>query len=234
MAHFETASLASETTNDAPAGRSAASGRKVALIIDDHELFRGGLRLLLNEMLGFAEIVEAGNFDQAHEAMLAGLAPDLVTFDLSMPGLSGREGLAALAEAIPDARLVVISGSERPDDILSALGTGAHGYVPKSLGAAEVAKAIGDVLAGGLFVPQSLARLESPVPHPPMAEKGMVRGYVFTARQRSVVECLLTGASTRKIAAELGLAEGTVKIHLAAIFRIVGVRSRAEVIAKLK
>ncbi|KAF0182619.1 MAG: response regulator transcription factor [Hyphomonadaceae bacterium] len=209
-------------------------GIATALIVDDHELFRGGLKLLLNEMVGFEHIVEVGNFEQAQDVIVAGLSPDLVTFDLSMPGLSGEEGLAALADALPNARLVVIAGSERREDILGALGAGAHGYIPKSLGAAETAAALRDVLAGRIFVPKVLNRGDQALPQPHVAGTGLLKGYSFTARQRSVVDCLLTGASTRKIAADLGLAEGTVKIHLAAIFRIVGVHSRAEVIAKLK
>ncbi len=208
-------------------------GMATVLIVDDHELFRGGLKLLLNEMVGFENIVEVGSFDQAQDAIAAGLSPDLVTFDLNMPGLSGEEGLAAVADALPSARLVVIAGSERREDILGALDAGAHGYIPKSFGAAESAAAIRDVLAGRIFVPPDLMRGDLPA-QSRVTGAGLLKGYAFTARQRSVVDCLLTGASTRKIAATLGLAEGTVKIHLAAIFRIVGVHSRAEVIAKLK
>lgn len=203
-----------------------------ALVVDDHELFRGGLKLLLQDLVGVTEVLEVGNFEDAHTAIADGFAPDLVTFDLNMPGLSGLDGLSAIVEALPSARVIVVTASEKRDDILGALGAGAHGYVPKSLPSAEISDAIRQVLAGRIYAPSALHRSEKPTPAP--AELEMIEGYSFTARQRTVLASLLTGASTRKIANELKLAEGTVKIHLAAIYRILGVHSRAEAIAKLK
>lgn len=214
---------------------SGMAGTVTALIVDDHQLFRGGLKLLLQDMAGVGQVFEVGSLDEAHEAIASGLAPDLVTFDLNMPGLSGLEGLSALQDALPGARFVVVSASEAREDILGALGAGAHGYVPKSLPAAEVADAIGQVLAGRLYAPRALQRAVSETPKPAVAESmAPLHRYAFTNRQRNVVDLLLTGASTRKIAGRLGLAEGTVKIHLAAIYRLLGVNSRAEVIARLK
>lgn len=205
------------------------------LIVDDHELFRGGLRLLLQDLVNFAHIDEVGSLDEALAVLTAGDVPDLVTFDLSMPGLSGLEGLSAMVEALPGARIVVVSASESRDNILGALGAGAHGYIPKSLPSAEIVDAVEQVLAGRIFAPRALLNPErTPVSPPQKAAEPAASGTEFTPRQRAVLDALLTGASTRKIARDLNLAEGTVKIHLAAIYRQLGVHSRAEVIAKLK
>lgn len=203
-----------------------------ALIVDDHELLRGGLRLLLKDDLGVEDIREAGTLEDALEALEDGDLPDLVTFDLNLPGMGGIEGLAAIVEALPNGRVVVISRSESRKDILGALGVGAHGYIPKALTSEETSAAIAEVLGGRIYAPVALHRSDRPLAPATPARNLSVHG--FTARQTAVLECLLTGASTRKIAADLGLAEGTVKIHLAAIYRILGVHSRAEVIAKLK
>lgn len=208
--------------------------RKIsALVVDDHELFRGGLKLLLQDLVGVTEVLEVGNFEDAHTAIADGFTPDLVTFDLNMPGLSGLEGLGAIVDALPSARVVVVTASEKREDILGALGAGAQGYVPKSLPSAEIADALSQVLAGRIYAPSALHRVEKG-PQPAPAELESIEGYGFTTRQRTVLTSLLTGAPTRRIANELGLAEGTVKIHLAAIYRILGVHSRAEAIAKLK
>lgn len=205
-----------------------------ALVVDDHELFRGGLKLLLQDLVWVTEVLEVGNFEDAHKAIADGFTPDLVTFDLSMPGLSGLEGLGAIVDALPSARVVVVTASEKREDILGALGAGAQGYVPKSLPSAEIADAISQALAGRIYAPSVLHRAEK-APQPAAAtELESIEGYGFTTRQRTVLASLLTGAPTRRIANELGLAEGTVKIHLAAIYRILGVHSRAEAIAKLK
>lgn len=205
-----------------------------ALVVDDHELFRGGLKLLLQDIVGVSQLIEASNFEDAHTAIADGFSPDLVTFDLNMPGLSGIEGLGAIVDALPSARVVVVTASEKREDILGALGAGAQGYVPKSLPSAEIADAITQVLAGKIYAPSALHRAEKASPAAPATELESIGGYAFTSRQRTVLASLLTGAPTRKIASELGLAEGTVKIHFAAIYRILGVNSRAEAIAKLK
>ena len=161
-----------------------------------------------------------------------GFEPDLVTVDMRMPGLGGVEAFRGLREAVPNAKMVVVSESEDRGDILGALSAGAHGYIPKSLPTDEMVRAFTDVLEGRVYAPAVLlahAPLErAAVPIPGVAH------VVLTARQRDVLNELLKGMSTKEIARALDLAEGTVKIHLAVIYRVLGVRSRAEAIARFK
>lgn len=202
-----------------------------ALIIDDHEIFRSGLRLLLTNRLKIRAIEEARSLDEAVAYMSQGPSPSLVTLDLRMPGIAGAEAIAALKEGWPDVPIVVISVSERREDILASLAAGAVGYCPKSLSADETVDALKQVLRGQIYVPRLL---HSPVKTIPTADASAFDVNRLTARQRQVLEALRTGASTKQIGRQLDLAEGTVKIHLAGIYRALGVKTRAEAIAKLK
>lgn len=207
-----------------------------ALIVDDHHLFRAGLRLLLQDTIGIQSIAEAGNLDEALAAVANPNLPDLVTYDLSMPAMSGLEGLAALIDTFPTARILVISASEERSDVLSVLGAGGHGFVPKTFSSDQISDAIARVLDGQVFVPFSLSATRPTAPLPVTAINAAERAHTlnFTPRQLKVLELLMTGVSTRRIASALNLAEGTVKIHLAGIYRAAGVHSRSEAIVKLK
>lgn len=202
-----------------------------ALIADDHELFRSGLRQLLVDALGAADVREAETLDQAIEILTNEGAGDLILVDLRMPGMSGVEALAALRDGFPDAKVAVVSAWEERADIIAALSAGVHGYIPKSLSSSEIAAAIRGVLDGQIFVPPALGRRESTAPRPSSAPVGSDK---LTIRQREVLNELLKGQASKEIARSLDIAEGTVKIHLAAIYRALGVRTRAEAIAKLK
>lgn len=202
-----------------------------ALIADDHELFRSGLRQLLVDALGASEVREAETFDEAIEILTNEGAGDLVLVDLRMPGMSGAEALAALRDGFPEAKVAVVSALEERVEIIAALSAGVHGYIPKSLSSNEIAAAIRTVLDGQIFVPTTLGRRESVAPTLSAPIKG---GDKLTVRQREVLNELLKGQASKEIARSLDIAEGTVKIHLAAIYRALGVRTRAEAIARLK
>lgn len=205
-----------------------------ALIADDHELFRSGLKQLLVDTLDVGEVREAETFDQAIEILTNEGAGDLVLVDLRMPGMSGAEALAALRDGFPDAKVAVVSAWEERAEIIAALSAGVHGYIPKSLSSNEIAAAIRSILDGQIFVPPALGRREpgaAPRAPAPILGSGDDK---LTARQKEVLNELLKGQASKEIARSLDIAEGTVKIHLAAIYRALGVRTRAEAIAKLK
>lgn len=203
-----------------------------ALIADDHELFRSGLKQLLVDALGVEDVREAETLDQAIEILTNEGAGDLILVDLRMPGMSGAEALSALRDGFPNAKVAVVSAWEERADIIAALNAGVHGYIPKSLPSSEIAAAIRTVLDGGIFVPPSLGKREPGAS--PVRLIGDSSEDKLTVRQKEVLNELLKGLASKEIARALDIAEGTVKIHLAAIYRALGVRSRAEAIAKLK
>jgi DNA-binding NarL/FixJ family response regulator len=200
------------------------------LIADDHALFRSGLKQLLSDELSASIVREAATFDAAVDILTAE-AHDLVLVDLNMPGMSGAETLAALRDGFPDAKVAVVSATEERSEILAALAAGVHGFVPKSLPSNEIAAALKAVSEGRIFVPAAIGRRGAASTSarlaPPMTLESL------TTRQRDVLGELMKGKASKEIARALDIAEGTVKIHLAAIYRTLGVRTRAEAIAKL-
>jgi len=148
-----------------------------------------------------------------------------------MPGMSGAEALSALRDGFPEAKVAVVSALEGRAEIIAALGAGVHGYIPKSLPSAEIASAIRTVLDGGIYVPPALGRRQA---EPAARASEALEADKLTSRQKEVLAELLKGRASKEIARTLDIAEGTVKIHLAAIYRALGVRTRAEAIARFK
>jgi DNA-binding NarL/FixJ family response regulator len=198
---------------------------KRILIADDHALFRKGVKLLLADSFPKADLRDVDSLDAALET-LSGSPVDLAILDLKMPGMNGAESLRAVREAYPETAVLVLSGSDARHDVLSALGAGVHGYVVKASPDAEVLAAIERVRRGQVYVPPQLASTTPepapPVEAPPVAFEGL------TPRQKDVLRLLATGKSNKEIARELDLAEGTVKIHLAAVLRFLKARNRTE------
>ena len=204
--------------------------KKIALIADDDEFFRMALATILTSKLKFAEVVQAASLDEAVEKLSARPDISLSLFDLAMPGMESPANLRAVRDCFETLRVAVVSSSKNRQDILSALEAGVHGYVPKGLGVADLAHALQLILDGVIYVPPSIADLppqgqpaptrEAAVPAPKAALA------ILTPRQRGVLELLVQGKSNKAIARDLDLGEGTVKVHMAALFRSLGVRTR--------
>jgi len=201
------------------------------LIGDDHVLFREGLRRLLEQLKEGASFQEASNFDELLEMARTGEAYDLVLSDLRMPGWPGFTGLEMLREAQPDSKVVVVSASEAHHDVRDALEHGASGYIPKSSSVKIMLSALDLIFSGGVYVPPTVLR-EGNDSEPrggaivPPADPQLEQ--LLTQRQREVLDRLREGKSNKQIAHELGLSEGTVKIHMTAIFKSLGVRNRTQ------
>jgi len=208
------------------------------LLADDHALFRQGIRHLLADSLKGAHVIEADGFDTALEALQKNGGAALIVMDLRMPGMAGGQSLRALREAYPQSKLVVLSASESRNDILEALGAGVHGYIPKTALPEDISAAIKYILDGGVYVPPLLSKSgEDPLLHAGEAKPAAASSSGsqldlarFTPRQRDVLRLLAAGKSNKEIARELDLAEGTVKIHLAAVFRALNARNRTEAV----
>lgn len=203
-----------------------ASG--VALIADDDEFFRIALGFILKSKLRFTEIIETGSLDEAIERLSEREDVSLALFDLAMPGMQSVASLAAVRDVHPDLKVAVVSASSRRSDILSALTAGINGYVPKGLGATDLAEAVRAILNGSVYVPPSIAgrappsEAETPAPGGGVQNERHRTIEFLTPRQREVLQLLVQGFSNKEIARKLKLGEGTVKIHMAALFRSCG------------
>ena len=206
-------------------------GNTVALIADDHGLYRSGLGLLLKDQLGFEEVIEAASFDEALDRLADRPQIALALFDLSMPGMGGPQSLAVVRASYPDVRVAVISGSEAREDIVQSIAASLHGYIPKTLPEAEIVKALRDIMAGRVFVPTMVA-ISMPAAKSAGAGEKLEAAPAtldgLTPRQRDVLGGIVRGLANKEIARELDIAEGTVKIHLAALFGHFDVRNRTE------
>ncbi|WP_448205903.1 response regulator [Azospirillum sp. sgz302134] len=202
------------------------------LIGDDHVLFREGLRRLLEQLKEGATFEEASNFDELLEKAGAGEKYDLVLTDLRMPGWPGFSGIQALREKQPDAKVVVVSASEAHHDVRDALEHGAAGYIPKSSSVKIMLSALDLIFSGGVYVPPTVLReggdVEARIGGAAVPPADPQLEHLLTQRQREVLDRLREGKSNKQIAHELGLSEGTVKIHMTAIFKSLGVRNRTQ------
>jgi DNA-binding NarL/FixJ family response regulator len=203
--------------------------KQAALISDDDEFFRIALATILTKTLGFSTVVQTSSLDEAVEQLSARSDISLALFDLAMPGMKSPASLRAVRDCFGSLRVAVVSGSKKRQDVLLALDAGVHGYVPKSLGVGELAKALELIIRGIIYVPPWIAVL------PPLAQASKGSGSAsvpqldltgLTPRQRGVLELLVEGKSNKAIARGLDLGEGTVKVHMAALFRSLGVSSR--------
>ena len=217
------------TSASAPSPPSPSAGGPVAVVADDDAFFRLALTTLLVRRLGFARVVETGSLDEALAALAETPEASLALFDLRMPGMAGAASLSAVRECFPGVKAAILSGSTDRDDILTALAAGSHGYVPKTLPPPEVASALEVILGGAIYVPPFLADLPAPgaAPRPAAKEPGDLPLASLTRRQRDVLELIVDGRSNKEIARSLALGEGTVKVHVAALLRTLGVANRA-------
>ena len=215
--------------------RDAPVAPGAVLIADDHEVTRFGLGQLVRNDLGATRVLEAERFETALEHIRekdVGLA----IVDLGMPGLPGPEALGEMRARRPDAKLVVLSASARREDILGCLTAGAHGYIIKTEGLDRLVDRLRHVLSGEIYVPPSVAETErgpeerpaAPRPAAPPAAESLRR---LTPRQINVLRCLERGLTNKEIARELAISDRTVKMHLSAIYPVLGVHNRTQAAA---
>lgn len=200
------------------------------LLIDDHSLFRTGIRLLLQRYPEFDIVGEAADGLEGIKRARA-LAPDVILLDLNMPGLSGLATLQLLAQDVPDCAVLVLTVSEDAEDLGQALQAGASGYLLKNVDGDALVAAIHKVAAGeatiademtGKLVEQFRRRVDP-------APGGGGQRDRLTPREREIVQCLARGESNKLIARNLDLSESTVKIHVQNILKKLDLSSRVQV-----
>ena len=201
------------------------------LVVDDHALFREGLKFLLRELDASLVVDEAGDCAAALERVSAGRY-DLVLLDLNLPGLRGMDALAALRSAVPGAPTVVLSGEDDPELVRNAIKAGAMGFIPKSSTREVLIQALRLVFAGGVYLPP--AALDTHTAAAPLATQlpgaSAAARLGLTPRQMDVLRCVIQGQPNKSIARELDISEGTVKAHLSAVMQALNARNRTEAV----
>jgi two-component system nitrate/nitrite response regulator NarL len=200
------------------------------LLVDDHTLFRSGVRSLLQRNPRFTVVGEASDgIDGVKRAMQ--LKPDVILLDLHMPGMTGVETLELILQGWPEAAVIMLTGSEEGEDLATALHAGARGYLIKNIDADYLQRAIERAAGGESVLAESMAaklvaqlqKQREPKPAAPPSELDRL-----TPREREILACLARGESNKLIARVLDLAESTVKIHVQNILKKLGLSSRVQ------
>lgn len=206
------------------------------LIADDHALFRKGFALLMQDRLAEAKVIEAAGFDAALDILAGVPSITIAFFDLMMPGMAGAESITAVRETYPELCIAAVTGLENRTLALQVIDAGANGYLLKSASEEEMVRAVNRLLAGEIYLPSAPAYAADTKTSWSLPYVGLkaerIADLPLTQRQRDVMGELASGLSNKEIARRLGLAEGTVKVHLAAIFRVLSARNRTEAVLK--
>lgn len=193
-------------------------GMKI-LVVDDHVLVRRGLAALLTADGSSTEVLHAGNLAEGLEAVKANPGLDAVLLDLKLPDGDGLAAIGEIAEQRADLPVLILSSSEDPDDVRRALDLGALGYVPKSASPEALMEAVKMVLDGEIYVPALMSGM-------PTTGRGALGE--LTPRQIEVLAAVARGLSNKEIGLKFVLSEKTVKAHVGAIFRALGVANRTQ------
>jgi DNA-binding NarL/FixJ family response regulator len=205
---------------------ASASGRVRVVLVDDHGMFRAGVRA---ELGGRVEVVgEASTVPQAVSVITA-LTPDVVLLDVHMPDGGGRAVLEAIRPVLPQVRFLALSVSDAAEDVIGLIRAGARGYVTKTIAADELADAVRRVADGDAVFSPRLAgfvldaftqRPETVVRDPELD--------LLTNREREVLRLLARGYAYKEIAAELFISVKTVETHVSSVLRKLQMSNRYE------
>lgn len=202
-------------------------GRHGIVVVDDHPLVRKGIAQLLAMDAQLALVGEACDHCEA-VAVIAARKPSLVLLDLNLAGRSGLETLRAIRREAPDIRVLVLTVSDAEEDLMAALKGGAAGYLLKDMEPEEILRDIHRALAGETVLSPRLANTLAGIlrrPHHVAAEAVPL----VTDRERQIIRCVALGKSNKLVARELGIAEGTVKVHIKRLLRKLHIRSRVDI-----
>jgi two-component system nitrate/nitrite response regulator NarL len=200
--------------------------RHTILVVDDHPLFRKGVVQLLAMDPAFEVVGEAG--DYANAVRLASeKEPDLTLLDLNLKGSGGLEILATLKEEDPSRRVVMLTVSDAPEDLMAAIRAGADGYLLKDTEPEVLLERVRAALEGRTVISDALTEaLAGALRHEARSAKRDVRD--LTERELAVLQCIAGGQSNKVIARNLSITEGTVKVHVKHVLKKLGFRSRVE------
>lgn len=208
----------------ASGGKALARDNHVAIVADDNALCGAGLLHIMETCLNFSKVLSCRNFRE-----LAGILGQyrtrvgLAVINYDLPGMKRASGLRRLCDAWPSVRILVVADGGDRDTILEVLAAGSHGFIPKSSSARELEHALTATSEGHVFVSPLPVDQKGPEASRPNGSSVDAR---LTARQKEVLDLVAAGKSNKQIASALGISEGTVKVHVNAAFRALGVHNR--------
>lgn len=202
------------------------------LMVDDHALFRDGMRYVLQQLADEVEVIDSGNFLDGMNQAANHPDLDLALLDLHMPGSEGVKSIQLFNQKHPGIPLVVVSGSDQREDIEKVMECGAMGFISKMSSSKMMLSALRMVLDGGVYLPpqllqQAMATMDQG--NDKRSDRASKSG--LTTRQMQTLQLLAEGLSNKEISERMSLAEGTVKIHTAAVYQALRVNSRLEAVS---
>lgn len=213
------------------APQSGETGLNV-LVVDDHPLVLDALRHIVQKLGHAVAVTTAASRTELQSRLSGDAATDLILLDLALPGAVGLSLLAEVRDGHPEVPVVVVSGSDDADTINAAIDLGAMGFIPKSSTPAVMLSALRLVLSGGIYLPPAALAPRSRLPDAAARFSATPADSGLTPRQTEVMALLLRGMPNKLICRDLGLAEGTVKVHVASILRTLGVASRNQLLVE--
>jgi DNA-binding NarL/FixJ family response regulator len=192
------------------------------LIIDDHALFRAGLRMLLSTIGQNVSCLEAADVSEGLAIISQHADLQLCLLDLALKNEHGLDAIQKIKETAPQVAVVVVSGADDIATIRRCIDAGAMSFIPKSVAPEALTQALQHVLNGAVYLPEQIvSAMEKPQKHA-----------LLTPRQMQVLQCLNRGLPTKLISRELGLSEHTIKEYIALVFQALGARNRTEAVIK--
>ncbi len=201
------------------------------LVVDDHPMIVDAVRLALETLKPEATVLEADRLSEACRIVVS-THVDLALLDLKLPDSQGIASIQRLREAAPELPIAVFSGTADPETMVQLIDAGAIAYVPKAMPRQALMHALGEVISGRGYLPPKLLddRVVPFVPPPGASRPGRAGPHDLTERQLEVLSLMVRGRSNKAICKRLSISENTVKVHVTAIFRTLGVSNRTQAV----
>ena len=201
------------------------------LVVDDHPIFRQGLISLLQQYPEFETVGQATNGEEA-VVIASEVQPDVVVMDVCMPGGDGIAATTALQQALPNVKVIIVTVSDKDEDLFAAIKAGARGYLLKSVSLRELIDSIRLVAQGEAIISPTVAgKLLDEFKQTDRDQSGKELNGGLSLREQEVLQLVAQGASNKEIADQLFISETTVKAHLRTILQKLHARNRAEAVA---
>jgi len=195
------------------------------LLVDDHQMMRDGLQLLIGSQREWKIVGDAANCDSAW-TLVGGLQPDLVLMDLGLPGEGGVALTARIRKSYPDIKVLVLTGSPESHIVRAALGAGAHGYLLKTNASNQLLLAIRAVLSGQVYL---CSEVSTVVVHELQRQISREKGVeALSQREQEILKRIADGQTTKEIAFALALSTKTIETHRLNLMNKLGVTSVAQ------